>query len=376
VKKELAKIEKKKELLMESFDFKPEDIKNHFCPNATMAELGLFLGICKAVRLNPYKREIYLVKYGTYPAEIVTGYETYLKRAERSGSYRGFKSWIEGNIEDGNAKACIDVYRDGWDKPFHWETEYVESVKYTKTGAVTKFWKPWRRQHKKCNISQAFRLVWPDEMDGLPYIREEIQDGEIIEAEAKEPIEQAEAITQEADNAGESQKFTQEFTKEKETKTPSKPNQHIGSKSLLDTTKPSGTAIGMSTPAQQTKLHTQGTLLWGKEGNAKLADGLVRNGMSEHTAELTLKEASAVIENMEELLEKKKSKDFLDGKKAEVTPEEAAKEAELKERLAPQTGKIKNTGKFGDVVDEVSGQDAIDRGNKFLHEETGMPLEE
>ena len=37
-------------------------------------------------------------------------------------------------------------------------------------------------------------------------------------------------------------------------------------------------------------------------------------------------------------------------------------------------GKIKETGELEGVVDEILGQGAIDRGNKFLHEETGMPL--
>ena len=66
------------------------DIKKYIAPNATDKELFMFMGISKSYGLNPLKREIHFVKYGSAPASIIVGYEIYLKRAERTG-----KQWPE-----------------------------------------------------------------------------------------------------------------------------------------------------------------------------------------------------------------------------------------------------------------------------------------
>ena len=94
-----------------------EDVRKFFCEKATEKEVAMFLQIAKHNNLNPFLREIYIVKYGSYPASILTGYEVYLKRAERSGKYAGFKVWVEGNVPD--MKACIEVPRKDWEKPLY-----------------------------------------------------------------------------------------------------------------------------------------------------------------------------------------------------------------------------------------------------------------
>jgi len=156
-----------------------DDVKRLFCPTATEKEIAMFLQIAKLNQLNPLKREIYLVKYkvGT-AASIVTGYETYLKRASRSGQYGGFKVWVEG--ESSLMKACIDVYRKDFDNPLHHEVDYAEyaQMKWENGKRVpNKFWheKP-KTMLKKVVISQALRFAFPDELAGMPYVREEINE--------------------------------------------------------------------------------------------------------------------------------------------------------------------------------------------------------
>jgi len=150
-----------------------EDVKRFICKDATDNEIALFIKIANLNKLNPFKRELYLVKYGDNPAQIVTGYEVYLKRAERTKLYNGFKVWIEGRVPD--MKACVEIYRKDWDKPLYHEVDYSEYVGRTKSGNITRFWltKP-KTMLKKVVLGQAFRFAFPDDLAGLPYTTDEI----------------------------------------------------------------------------------------------------------------------------------------------------------------------------------------------------------
>ncbi len=141
----------------------------------TANEKVQFFNVCLAYNLNPIKKEIYAVKYGQNPASIIVGYETYIKRAERSGKLDGYEVRTEGNIKDGSLKAIITIYRKDWSRAFVHEVYYSEYVQRTKDGQVTKFWheKP-ITMLKKVAISQGFRLCFSDENGGLPYSEEEI----------------------------------------------------------------------------------------------------------------------------------------------------------------------------------------------------------
>lgn len=60
-----------------------------------------FIEIAQAFRLNPFKREIHVAVFGDgeyRKLSIITGYEVYLKRAERTGKLDGWRAWIEGCI--------------------------------------------------------------------------------------------------------------------------------------------------------------------------------------------------------------------------------------------------------------------------------------
>lgn len=180
---ELAKVEAGNELIFEPQNITKETIKKYLCPLASDQELMLGLQIAKTFGLNPMKREIYFVKYGTEAMQVLTGYEVYLKRAARSGLYQGMKSWTEGSVEQGNLKGMVEVYVKGWDKPFCHEADYLEYVQRRKDGSINKFWssKP-KTMIKKVAISQAFRMAFPDEFDGMPYTRDEVIDVEAVES--------------------------------------------------------------------------------------------------------------------------------------------------------------------------------------------------
>lgn len=138
-----------------------------------------FIEICGAFGLNPFKREIYASKYGEN-FSIIVGYETYIKRAERSGNLAGWNVTTEGvldpkNIAQSQIKATITIYRKDWSYPFVHEVWFSEYCQKTKDGYPTKFWKdkPYTML-KKVAISQGFRLCFSDELGGMPYTSEEI----------------------------------------------------------------------------------------------------------------------------------------------------------------------------------------------------------
>lgn len=136
-----------------------------------------FLNIAKTFGLNPFKREIFCTVYGEgqyKQLSIITGYEVYIKRAERSGKLDGWHATTTGSVASNDLKATVTIYRKDRQHPFVWEVFYEECVQKTKTGVVTKFWEKANFMTKKVAISQAFRLCFSDELGGMPYTSDEI----------------------------------------------------------------------------------------------------------------------------------------------------------------------------------------------------------
>lgn len=158
----------------------------------TKAEKMQFIGIARAFQLNPFKKEIHCVPYmvsvkdpitGEYKKEkerklsIITGYEVYINRAERSGRLNGWDVRIE---DAGTAKcrAVIRIFRKGWEHPLEHDVYLAEFKRDTKA---------WKEMPlfmlKKVAIAQGMRLAFPDAVGGMPYTGDEIM-GAIIEADA------------------------------------------------------------------------------------------------------------------------------------------------------------------------------------------------
>jgi phage recombination protein Bet len=161
-----------------------------------------FIEIAQAFKLNPFKREIHVAVYGEGEyrrLSIITGYEVYLKRAERTGKLDGWKAWVEG---EGDAmKAYVEIHRKDWSEPFLHEVYWREAVQKKKDGSPTSFWtKQPRFQLKKVAISQGFRLAFPDELGGLPYDASELPDAEALTATPTAPAAspQPKAVEKEA----------------------------------------------------------------------------------------------------------------------------------------------------------------------------------
>jgi phage recombination protein Bet len=136
-------------------------------------EKKAYLNIAKAFNLNPFKREIHVSKYGEQMS-IITGYEVYIKRAERTGQLDGWNATTTGSLAGNDLKAVVTIYRKDRSHPFVWEALYEECVQTTKEGKPTKFWQKAAFMTKKVAISQAFRLCFSDELEGMPYTADEM----------------------------------------------------------------------------------------------------------------------------------------------------------------------------------------------------------
>jgi len=135
----------------------------------TPEQKRMFLRLCVEFGLNPFRKEIFAVSYGN-DFNFITSYSVYLKRAERSGLLNGWK--CETIREEGQLKgAKIVIYRKDWDHPFEWTVSLSEFARTNNS---------WRSMPefmiRKVAIAQAFRLAFPEEVGGLPYIAEEITD--------------------------------------------------------------------------------------------------------------------------------------------------------------------------------------------------------
>jgi phage recombination protein Bet len=136
----------------------------------TENEQGQFINIAIAYQLNPFKREIYCIPYETKEGRklsIITGYEVYIKRAEAIKDLNGWK--VKTEKADNELIACIEIYRKSWKMPFYHEVYFSE---YCQNNYIWKT-KP-RTMLKKVVIGQGFRLCFPEQMGGLPYMEEEL----------------------------------------------------------------------------------------------------------------------------------------------------------------------------------------------------------
>lgn len=150
--------------------------------NVSESEAMEFCEVARANGLNPFKREVYFVKFGD-KRNIITGYETYIKRAEATGLLDGWKVDVTGRGND--MAATLTIYRKDWKYPFTHTAYFSEMAKNTDN------WKKMpSHMLRKTAISQGFRMCFTDALGGFPYTREEMDatkddDRAMYEAEKK-----------------------------------------------------------------------------------------------------------------------------------------------------------------------------------------------
>ena len=148
------------------------DVKNLISTsvNVTDKEIQLFMMLCKYQQLNPFIREAYLIKYGTSPAQFVTGVEVFTKRAEGCKEFDGVIRSNNYDEADSRNKwwSQVDVYRKNLKEPITTRVYYEEYVGTDKNGNVTKMWRnKARTMLDKVALMQGLRLAFPTALGGL-----------------------------------------------------------------------------------------------------------------------------------------------------------------------------------------------------------------
>ncbi|ULQ60402.1 recombinase RecT [Brucepastera parasyntrophica] len=137
----------------------------------TEAEKERFIATAVTYQLNPFKRELHarvLFEDGQRRMKLITGYEVYIKKAERTGLLDGWKACVEGSGE--TLRAVVEIQRKDWSRPFIHEVYWNEAVQHDSSGKVNGFWERMPKfQLKKVAISQGFRLCFSNEIGGIPY---------------------------------------------------------------------------------------------------------------------------------------------------------------------------------------------------------------
>lgn len=110
-----------------SVEITAQDVKNVLCKDATDKEIIMFLELCRAQQLNPFNKDVYLVKYGNQQAQMITSKDVFTRRANANPNYGGFEAGVtfidrNGKVQhrEGSAiyKAAGEQLVGGWCKVF------------------------------------------------------------------------------------------------------------------------------------------------------------------------------------------------------------------------------------------------------------------
>ena len=152
----------------------------------TDQEIAMFINLCRYQHLNPFLKEAYLIKFGSKPAAIVVGKETFQKRAYRCPKFKGFEAGViiyhedSGEFERRIGALAIPiqgqqlvggwakVYVEGYQVPVEMAITYREYVARKSNGEVNQQWatKP-ATMLRKVALVQALREAFPEDLGGL-----------------------------------------------------------------------------------------------------------------------------------------------------------------------------------------------------------------
>lgn len=167
----------------------------------TPQECAFFLRTCEAKKLDPMENgEVYLVKFGDQPAQMVIGYHAYMRRAEANPEYLGFKAGVvvaknnEIVKKEGSAvyQQIGETLLGGWCTVFRKKGENIVEnysevpLSEYSTGKSSWSTKP-ATMIRKVAINQAHRDAFPNDYEGL-YGEEELTASGAIPCGAKDAV--------------------------------------------------------------------------------------------------------------------------------------------------------------------------------------------
>jgi len=213
---QLTVVERQKEYNVKEIEaLKPEAVMRYLCPNASQEEALIFVKFCKAEALNPFLKEVHLIKYSKdMPASIVVGVDTFIKRASRNSDYDGYKAGLIVTSKDGSL-----LYKNGavyvkdketiigaWAEVYHKKREHPTRVEVLldEYKRDTRIWKEkLATMIVKVPTAQAFKKSFPEDIAANLYEFSEIDvndissPNDIVAQDVSETVEKGqEALTQ------------------------------------------------------------------------------------------------------------------------------------------------------------------------------------
>jgi len=174
-------------------------------------EVVLFMKLCEAQKLNPFRKDVYLIKFNDEPASLVVSKDVFIRRAQKSGLCNGWRAGIvvrhdNGSIEFREGTLTLEnetliggwaeVFRKDWQVPLKITVSLSEYLRRRKDGQPMRSWQQMpATMIRKVALEQALREAFMEELQGL-YGIEEMSDPEVENKPAivvqPEEVEQAE----------------------------------------------------------------------------------------------------------------------------------------------------------------------------------------
>jgi len=177
----------------------------------TDAEVNMFLSLCKFNKLNPFLKEVYLIKYGNSPATMVVGKDVLLKRAMRNPRYEGTKAGVitvnaKGELKEREGTFVLDgeTLVGGWAQVFvkGYATPIYASVSIKEYSTGQSNWKSKpATMIRKVALAQALREAFPEETTALYEASE--MDKTVVDTTGKEIVVDETPIVMPAEDGAE-----------------------------------------------------------------------------------------------------------------------------------------------------------------------------
>lgn len=169
---------------------------------ASPQELQTLLAIVKNRNLNPFTKEVYFIKYGNNPAQIVVSKDAFMKRAEENVQFDGFEAGIVIETTDGEIKQIEGTIKPksatllgGWCKVYRKDRSRPISADADLSAYNTgkSMWaKAPALMIRKVAIVSAFREAFSENVGGL-YTSDEMEQAAPIDVTPQESQEEVRA---------------------------------------------------------------------------------------------------------------------------------------------------------------------------------------
>ena len=169
---------------------------------ASNEELAYFIATCKERNLNPFTKEVYFIKYGTNPAQIVVSKDAFMKRAEQNNQFDGFDAGIVIETESGEIKQIEGTIKPktatllgGWCKVYRKDRSrpITADADLSAYNTGKSMWaKAPALMIRKVAIVSAFREAFSENVGGL-YTSDEMEQAAPIDVTPQETQEEVRA---------------------------------------------------------------------------------------------------------------------------------------------------------------------------------------